>query len=79
MGDITGTGQGQFEETFTIIMSSMTVLMILLGFISNYLLAGVRVIKYFDLIEKKEGNSLLEVINQIGEKEVLRFDNEGDF
>lgn len=79
MGDITGTGQGQFEETFTIIMSSMTVLMILLGFISNYLLAGVRVIKYFDLIEKKEGNSLLEAINQIGEKEFLRFDNEGDF
>ncbi len=79
MGDITGTGQGQLEETFTIIMSSMSVLMILLGFISNYLLAGVRVIKYFDLIEKKEGNSLLEAINQIGEKEVMRFDNEGDF
>ncbi len=79
MGDVTGADHNEFEESFTVIMSSMSVLTILLGFVSNYLLAGVRVIKYFDLIEKKEGNSLMEEINRIGEEDVLRFENEGEY
>jgi len=70
-------------------MDSSTILSILSGIFmlvyilvmsaSNMYLAGVRILKYYDLVEKKEANNLLTAIEQIGQVRNDLFENEGEF
>ena len=61
-------------------VGSLYMISILLGTIvaSTFYLTTMA-LKYYSIVEQKEGGSLLKRINQLGEKEEGLFENEGDF
>jgi hypothetical protein len=46
---------------------------------SNMYIAGVRILKYYDLVEKKEAKNIIAAIEQIGAKKNSLFENEGEY
>lgn len=54
-------------------------LYILIMSASNMYIAGVRILKYYDLIERKEAKNLVSAIEEIGQTNKNLFENEGDY
>ncbi len=63
-------------NTFLIVSTFLNYLMRAL---INMCVSATRSFKYYDLIEKKEANSLVAAIENIGHKEDSFFENEGEF
>lgn len=73
---------GTTDESFwiAILSGAFVIFYAIIGILSNMYLAGVRSLKYYDLIEKKEGRNLMNEINAIGANgRTTIFENEGEF
>ena len=64
----------------SILSGVFVILYALIAILSNMYVAGVRALKYYDLIERKEAKNLVMEIENIGSKgSTTIFENEGDF
>ena len=77
--EVTGTGE-DYSLWINILSGAFVILYALIGILSNMYLSGVRGLKYFDLVEKKEARNLIKEIELIGDSgQSSIFENEGNF
>ena len=74
------TGGGENGWLVNILTGVFIIAYAVIGILSNMYISGVRGLKYFDLVEKKEATNLLRDINNMGMKQSASiFENEGEF
>ena len=75
-----GTSGEDHSFWINMLTGAFVILYAVIGILSNMYLAGVRGLKYFDLIEKKEARILSQEIDMIGDSgQSSIFENEGNF
>ena len=77
--EVSGSGEDH-SLWINILSGAFVILYALIGILSNMYLAGVRGLKYFDLVERKEARNLIKEIELIGDSgQSSIFENEGNF
>ena len=75
-----GGGGEDHSMLINILTGVFVILYAVIGILSNMYISGVRGLKYYDLLEKKEATNLIKEIEAIGGKgQSSIFENEGNF